>query len=200
MNKEPDYTEKELLLLVSEGNDAAFRALFKRYWPQVYGTSLHLTRSPEWAKDLAQDIFLKLWDNRCKLRDVEKADAYIYVLSRNLVMDELRRKIFHPSNIEFLTEYAGTDANSPQSGLEYKELEGALQEAVALLPGKMKEVFRMRRYEGLSHMEIAQKLDISVVSSRTYIVRATQVIRDRLAMHAGNPVILLFSLLFLSRK
>lgn len=199
MTKEPDYTPKELLRLVSDGNDEAFRVLFKQYWPQVYGTGLHLTRSPEWAKDLAQDIFLKLWDNRHKLKAVEKVEAYIYVLSRNLIMDELRKKIFHPANIEFLLEYADADG-SPQAGLEYKELEGALQDAVALLPGKMKEVFRMRRYEGLSHMEIAQKLDISVVSSRTYIVRATQVLRDRLAMHAGQPVLLLLTLLFNYRK
>ena len=195
MKNEPDYTPKELLRLVSDGNDEAFRVLFKQYWPQVYGTGLHLTRSPEWAKDLAQDIFLKLWDNRHKLKEVEKVEAYIYVLSRNLIMDELRKKIFHPSNIEFLLEYADADA-SPQAGLECKELEGVLQEAVALLPGKMKEVFRLRRYEGLSHMEIAQKLGISVVSSRTYIVRATQVLRDRLAMHAGQPVLLLLALLF----
>jgi RNA polymerase sigma-70 factor (family 1) len=191
-------TGRELLLLVSGGDEGSFKSLFSLYWPQVYGTALHLTRSPEWAKDLAQEIFLKLWDSRHKLSDVERPDAYIYILSKNLVLDELRKKIFAPSNMEFLQEYA--DADSPQSGLEYKELESILQEAVAALPGKMKEVFCLRKYEGLSHPEIARKLDISVVSSRTYIVRATQAIRDRLSLQARHLIYLLFTLFFIGGK
>jgi DNA-directed RNA polymerase specialized sigma24 family protein len=55
------HTSSELFRRVAAGDESAFRKVFQEFWPQVYGTSLHLTRSAEQAKDLAQDIFVKLW-------------------------------------------------------------------------------------------------------------------------------------------
>lgn len=195
MNSRLSTSEAELLQLAAKGNEAAFRELFHQYWPQVYGTCLHLTHSPELAKDLAQDIFVKLWCQREGFGAIKKLDAYIYTVSRNLVLDHLRKKVFANENIDLLIDYFSSDAVSATDKLQYKELEAALQRAVNKLPGKVQEVFRLSRFEGLSHPEIARKLNISVVSSRTYIVRALQEIREYLATHQENLVILMFLLL-----
>ena len=54
------HTEKELLLLASGGNQAAFTELYSAYKDKLYGFSLRLTESPELAKDLTQDVFLNI--------------------------------------------------------------------------------------------------------------------------------------------
>jgi hypothetical protein len=108
------HSEKELLLRVSMGDEVAYSQLFRKYWPQVYGTGLRLTRSPEQAKDLAQEMFLKLWDNRDKLPGVQKLDSFLYTSSRNLIMDHLKKKVLNVTNIEFLIDYFRNDAISAQ--------------------------------------------------------------------------------------
>lgn len=192
------HNEKELLHHAAAGYEAAFKKLFLHYWPQVYGTSLHLTKSPELAKDLAQDLFLKLWENRAKLAAVDHLAAYLYTLSRNLVIDFQRKKVFNAENIDYLVQFFASADISAQQKLEYRELEQALAAAVNTLPEKTREVFRLSRYEGLSHDEIAARLDISVHSSRTYITRALAAIREQLSLHPGDTILLV--ILLLSRK
>lgn len=166
---------------MAEGDHSAFKEIFNAYWSQVYGTTLRLTKSPEQAKDLAQDIFMRVWENREKMKGVQNPQSYIYILSRNLVLNHLHKKVFNPSNIDFLISYFQDDAVSPQEKMELGELETTLRQAVETLPGKVKDVFRLSRYEGLTHEQIANKLGISVVSSKTYTVRALRQIRRYLA-------------------
>jgi len=175
------HIDRALLLQIAGGDEGAFATLFKAFWPQVYGAGLRITRSPEQAKDLAQEIFIKVWDNRAQLPQVKKIDAFIYVVSRNLILDHLRKKVFHPSNMEFLLQYLQADAVNAQDKLEVKELEKKIDGAIETLPGKVQEVFKLSRFEGMTHEQIARKLDISVVSSKTYVVRALNHIRRRLS-------------------
>jgi RNA polymerase sigma-70 factor (ECF subfamily) len=156
------------------------------HWDQVYGIGLRLTKTPEQAKDLAQDIFLKLWDSRTKLTEVRDFRAYLFVITRNLVRDQIRTKIFHESNREFLTNYFSYNEFSPQELLEQKELGEALNAAIRKLPSRLRQVFNLRRLEGLSHVEIAKRLNITTISSKTYMVRALMALRKEIMKDPGK--------------
>jgi RNA polymerase sigma-70 factor (ECF subfamily) len=187
----PLYDQQDIRSRVALGDQQAFALFFNYHWPQVYGTGLRLTKSPEKAQDLAQDIFIKLWESRHKLTEVKEEDAYVYILSRNVILDFLRKKVFDTENIEVLIDYFKDGANNPQEKLEYKELENVLKSAIDQLPGKVKEVFILSRVDGLTHEQIAKQLSISIVSSKTYVVRALQDIRKFMALHADNTTIVL---------
>lgn len=175
---------------IANDDEQAFRQVFDHYWPQVYGTSLHLTKHPEQAKDLSQEIFIRLWENRGKLRDVKNPAAYLYILSKNLVMDHLRKRVFDPSNIDFLIQYFQVATQTPQEKLELNELKAVMEQAVGSLSGKVKDVFALSRQHGLTHEQIAARLGISVVSSKTYVVRALQHIRKYMETHAGDRLVI----------
>ena len=64
MQVKPLYDKDDIRARVALGDQHAFALFFNYHWPQVYGTGLRLTKSPEKAQDLAQDIFIKLWENR----------------------------------------------------------------------------------------------------------------------------------------
>jgi RNA polymerase sigma-70 factor (family 1) len=187
----PLYDQEDIRARVALGDQQAFALFFNYHWPQVYGTGLRLTKSPEKAQDLAQDIFIKLWENRHRLNEVKEEDAYIYILSRNVILDFLRKKVFDTENIEALIDYFEDSTISPQEKLEYNELENTLKSAIDQLPGKVKDVFVLSRVEGLTHEQIAKQLNISVVSSKTYVVRALQDIRKFMASHADNTALIL---------
>ncbi|MEO7048275.1 MAG: sigma-70 family RNA polymerase sigma factor [Ferruginibacter sp.] len=190
------YTIFDLFRRIAEGDQQAFKEVFDACWPQVYGTTLRLIKSPEQAKDLAQDIFMRLWENREKLKTVQNPQSYIYILSRNLVMDHLRKKVFNPSNIDFLVRYFQGDVASPQDKIELQELEVVIRNAVEALPGRVKVVYQLSRYEGLTHEQIAKRLNISIVSSKTYIVRALQHIREYIASHSDERMLIVVFPLF----
>ena len=181
LSKENVYSEQELLQLVAQGDKQAYHQLFDRYWDQVYGAGLHLTKSPEQSKDLAQDIFLKLWDLRSRLPSVNNFSAYLYTITKNLVHDHLRTHVFRESNKEFLTHYFADQTSSPQEQLEQKQLGDLLDQAINNLPPKLRQVFTLSRFEGLSHEEIGRRLHISPLSSKTYMTRALIVLRRQIA-------------------
>lgn len=191
MHVKPLYNQQDICARVALGDQQAFALFFNHHWPQVYDTGLRLTKSPEKAQDLAQEIFIKLWENRHRLTEVKEEDAYVYILSRNVILDFLRKKVFATENIEILIDYFEDSAISPQEKLEFNELENTLKSAIDQLPGKVKDVFVLSRVDGLTHEQIAKQLNISVVSSKTYVVRALQDIRKFMALHAGNTSIIL---------
>jgi RNA polymerase sigma-70 factor (family 1) len=186
LENENIHNEQELLRLVAQGDMLAYQQLFDSYWDQVYGIGLRLTKTPEQAKDLAQDIFLKLWDSRTKLTEVRDFRSYLFVITRNLIQDQIRTKIFHESNREFLTNYFAYNESSPQELLEQKELGEALNAAIRRLPPRLQQVFNLRRVEGLSHVEIAQRLNITTISSKTYMVRALMALRKEIMKDPGK--------------
>jgi RNA polymerase sigma-70 factor (family 1) len=190
LQKEDLHNEQELLRLVAQDNMQAYQQLFEWYWDQIYGAVLRLTKAPEEAKDLAQDIFLKLWDNRAKLPRVKNFRSYLFTIARNLIYDQLRTKVFRESNREFLMNYFSYSRSSPQELLEQKELGEVLNEAIANLPPQLRKVFNLHRIEGLSHDEIAKKLNITSISSKTYMVRALMALRKEIKKHSGKLLFL----------
>lgn len=186
-----DYIDQNLLLSLAAGDKDAFGRVFEKCWDQVYGVALRLTKSPEMARDLAQDIFVKLWDHRQKLPEVKNFPSFLYIITRNLVHDQLRKKIFRESNMERLINYfSGIDATVPEI-LESKELEHFLRKSIDRLPPKLKQVLTLGRMEGLSHEEIAAKMGITPQSSKTYMVRALAALHKEMARHAPKTVVLL---------
>jgi RNA polymerase sigma-70 factor (family 1) len=181
MNISSDHSEPALLKRLAAGDVDAFQAIYDNYWSHVYGVALRLTKSPEQSRDLSQDIFLKLWTNREKAAAIDDIEKYLFTVSRNLVYDFLRRKVFIESNRKFLQEYLGYEPPSPQELIELKNRHQTLEDAIQSLPPKQREVFRLHWMEGLSHDEVARKLGISRVSSKTYIVRALASLRERFA-------------------
>jgi len=186
MSLSHDHSDSWLLQQLAGGDVGAFETIYDRYWSHVYGVALRLTKSPEQSRDLAQDIFVKLWLNRDKAAEINNIEKYLFAVSRNLVYDFLRREVFVESNRRFLQDYHAYEPPSPQELAELKSRDDILREAIRSMPPKVQEVFRLHWMEGLSHEAVAGMLGISKVSSKTYIVRALAFLREKFAHHGKN--------------
>ncbi len=180
MNHNCTHEDQQLLNLLVEGDICAFRKLFEKYSEGIYANCVRFTKSEELAKDLTQDIFTKIWINREKLRGVERFDNYLFTTSRNFIKNTLRNKILVSSISEELISDIVDSSPSLLSSIELKDLNSHIEEAVVQLPAQMQKVFRLSRYEGLSHEEIARQMNISKFTSKTYITRALENIREYL--------------------
>jgi len=132
---------------------------------------------------------LKVWHNREQLTEVTHFRAYLNTISRNLAIDQLRKKVFTVENEEYLLDYFSVEHDLPSATPEYKELEQLLHQAVDNLPPQMQQVFRLSRFEGLTHAEIADRMNITKVTSKSYMVRALTSIRTYLARYQYEPLL-----------
>ena len=171
------YNEKELINKVVAGSQDAYRVLFAHYWDQVYAVGLLFTKSPEMAEDMTQDVFAQIWIKRERLAEVEKFDAWLFITARNLFYDRLRAKTFSGACDNYLIDYFEDQDAKPYHRLELKELEGIIHKAIYQLPPQQQTAFRLSRFQGLSHEEIAHQMGISRQSVKSYMVRSIVTLR-----------------------
>lgn len=185
------------MLQVSQGNEDAYKVLFKKYWDQIYSTALMFTKSPELSEDLTQDVFARIWANRAKLATVEKFEGFLFIMARNLVFDRLKKEVYVGKNDLFFEEYFSESEMSPGDKTELKELGDLVETAIKGLTPQQEKAFRLSRYSGLSHEQIAIQMGISRLSVKSHIVRAKQYLREFLSANGGTLPVILWILLFL---
>ena len=167
--------ERQILEAVAAGDEKAFRTLVEAYWSRVYFNTLTLVKSTAVAQELTQDIFLKIWLQREKLREVQNFSNYIYVVGRNQVIAALRKKIIDTAAAD--TAALREDMLSPDLRLEGKEAYKMLMEGVERLTPQQKLVFKLSRLEGLSHEEIARQMGLSKNTVKVHMVIALNFLR-----------------------
>lgn len=186
------YDERNILTLLEGGSEFAFVQIFDRYRPRIYKTARQFLKSPELAEEIVQEVFMKLWLRRATACEIEKLDAYLFTMARNLTLDTLRKQAYEAGEARRMAvgmDMIGNASDEPLLESQYTEL---LQEAVSLLPPQQQQVFRLAKVEGLSHEAIAAQLNISRLTVKTHMAKALQSIRNHLRPHLGMVVALPF--------
>jgi len=191
------YNEKELLRLVAQGDAKAFQHLFLTYYDLIYSTSLLYTKVHEMAEDVAQQVFLKVWEKREALATIEKFDAWLFIMTRNEVINILRKQSSHRHYLHHLQEMFREEGDSPEDQLIIKQRRAIIQLAVENLPPQQRQAWRLSRDKGLSYEEIAADMGISINTVRGHISTALRSMRE-LLRHYREELMLLLSAWLLS--
>ena len=182
--------EKELLTLIADGDQDSYKTVFNYYWSRIYSTAFTFTKSSELSKDLAQDIFAQIWIKRTTLKEINNFEAFLYVTAKNRIIDTLRKKVFTSDNETYLKAYFNESSPGPASRLEFKDFEAAIHNAINTLPPQQQTAFRLSRFQGFNHEEIAGKMGISRETVKSYIVRALVSLRKQLQNHHSLILVL----------
>jgi RNA polymerase sigma-70 factor (ECF subfamily) len=157
--------------------DAA-QLLYERYYPNVYRYALSQLRSPQDAEDAAQNTFLRAFGALQKGAVPQNEVAWLFKIAHNVCATSKlawlrRRRVETPRDLDALP----LEPSSPETRRD--ELAG-LEDALAAMPPRLREAFLLREWQGLSYLEIAERLDTSRSAVETLIFRARKMLAQQL--------------------
>ena len=181
--------DTDLIQAVKAGEAGAFQTLVEQYQDRVINTCYGFVRDREDAKDIAQEVFIEIYQSLEKFREEAKLSTWIYRISVTKSLDFLRRKnrkkrmgqfkkLFNIDDVaERIEQPSG---NNPDKNMEARERAQILQQAMDRLPENQKIAITLSKYEGFSNKEISEIMNTSVSSVESLIHRAKVNLKKKL--------------------
>ncbi|MCL3781850.1 RNA polymerase sigma-70 factor [Prolixibacteraceae bacterium JC049] len=186
-------SEINLIKLFKNGDEKAFEKLFERHHKKLYGFLFKLLNSRQDTEEIVQDTFIKVWERREEFMEGYSFDAYLFKIAKNAFLNlnrkRVNRKIIE-SDLYFEKEKTSCDT---EEYILFQETRDIINSIIEGLPPKRKEIFILRRIDGLSRKEIAEKLDISVITVDSQLLKANKYLKDELKKYSLLLVILSLS-------
>ncbi len=174
----PDATMVER---IRTGDTAAFTALFREMFPALRVYLFHLTGSGAVAEELAQDLFITLWEGRGQLAVHTALSGYLFTAARNAALNYIKHERVIDRWAQYVRASSEPTAPSADQGLDDAEVMRAAVAAINQLPERCRQIFLLHRTSGRTYGEIAAELGISVKTVETQMTRALVALRAALS-------------------
>ncbi len=163
------------MLKFQEGDRVAFEALMKKYFSLILNFVFRFVGNRQAAEDLTQDIFLKIHDQARNYVPKSSFKTWIYVIARNMSLNEVRRNKYRDTNTEITGDEADTRSDMhPESATLENETVTMVRQAIEQLPERQKTALIMNRYDELSYDEIATIMKLSPKAIKSLLMRARE--------------------------
>jgi RNA polymerase sigma-70 factor (ECF subfamily) len=186
-------TDPELVNYARSGSEQAYRELLGRYQRPVFSLVYRMVRDREQAEDIAQETFIKVFNNIERYDSRYKFSSWIFKIASNLAIDTLRKKELATVSIDGSRHAETADEiestritvesrdENPEEALLAKELGAELEQAIGALRAEYRTAILLRHVEGRAYEEIAEVMGIPLGTVKTYIHRARGELREALA-------------------
>jgi RNA polymerase sigma-70 factor (ECF subfamily) len=189
-------TDDKLIRLLRKGDMVAFDTIYQRYSNKLYFFVLRYIKLKEDVEEIVQEVFIKIWESRKNIDTHLTFESFIFTIAYNTTISLLRKRISEQKYLEKLRSIQQiTSADYIINEIQFKELNAKMLVLLEQLTPRQREIYQLSRESGLSHDEIAEKLDISSNTVKNHLVKALALIK----INIDNGVIanvLFFSLFF----
>lgn len=181
-----DAADREEMERLAQGHENALGPLMDRHGQKLLNYLMRSLQNEEDAADLAQETFVRVFQNRNRFDSKQRFSTWLYAIASNLVKDRFRWRTRHPQvsmdvegneGQQSMRETLPDQKGSPSEAIEQEERSEKVRRAVAELPEEMRLPVILAEYEGKSQAEIAEILGCSVKAVETRIYRARQRLR-----------------------
>jgi RNA polymerase sigma-70 factor (ECF subfamily) len=158
-----------------------FKDLFNNHFDAIRSFAFYRCGDMEMASDIAQDVFLKIWERK-NLLDNHKIKSLLYKMTTDYCISNYRKNKNH---MDFKREMMLTkDAVlSPEEEMMYDEITNLYAQALEEMPEKRRSIFLMNRESGMKYAEIADCLNVSVKSVEKHMSNALRLLKKKLHKH-----------------
>jgi len=180
MTAYPKFTDEQLLALLKNGDQLAFAEIYRRYAESLAGFAASKLFNLDDARDIMQDLFVKLWENREQLHITSTLPSYLFAVIRHKIIDKIRKNKTREEYASALQSLVTFFQPASDKQLEAKELQQTIQNSLGQLPARVKEIYQLSREDGLSNQEIAEKLNLSGQTVKNQLAIALKHLRKSL--------------------
>ena len=187
----------EALEALKQDGERALKRLFDRYYPVLVSDLRRILPDEELSKDLAQEVFVELWNRKNELNIEQSLEAYLRRAARNKALNYLKKH--QRVQLEDSSKWYDLEDESPEDRrklAEKEDMESALHDAIDRLPEKCRAVFVLSRFEKMSHKEIAGELNISTKTIENQISRALRLLKEAMGEYRNLSSIIILWLFF----
>jgi RNA polymerase sigma-70 factor (family 1) len=186
---------KALLKRIASGDRVAFTQFYTSHLNNLHRYIYLFTRSKEETEEILQDIFIKIWESREKLTELDSAKNYLLQIAKNKIIDKVRSHQIRQRVLAEIRRSKEVFDSATGDECAFREYYKVVQQAIDKLPAKRKLIFRLNIENGLSQDEIAQQLKISRSVVQKQLYSASHFVRKYLFEHGEISFSLLFALL-----
>jgi RNA polymerase sigma-70 factor, ECF subfamily len=189
-------TDSDLIQRLTLRDETAFKELIEKYQKLVYNACFHLLHHPLDAEDVAQEVFIEVFESIHQFRNESKLSTWLYRISVNKSLNYLRKNRLKSLFSSMENFFSGdrnnnleiedrSDTDSPLS-IDYKERNIVLQKAIDGLPENQRLAFSMHKFDELSYQEICEIMNLSLSSVESLIHRAKMNLQKKLINYYKN--------------
>lgn len=181
-------TFAQLSRRIARSDRDAFRELFEELNPALLRFAWRYTRDADTSRDIVQDAFLKVWEKRETLDPSKSILGFMYTMVRNRALNLARDS--HYTNSVDADEVIIEDVPSPDEEADFAVLEEKVFEWIESLPKRRREAFKLSRFEGLTHAEIAVVMNLTPRTVNTHLMLALRDLRGKLKAFRKDPQVI----------
>ncbi|HRE52496.1 MAG TPA: RNA polymerase sigma-70 factor [Flavitalea sp.] len=162
---------------LAKGDVGMFEAFFEAYKKRVYGVALKMLKSPTEAEEIVQEVFLSIWQSRERLDKINDPEAYLFTATHNAVYTHLKKASRNEQLLNTILRHIARKQNTTEEAIAAREAEQLISKAVQQLPQQQRTVFQLNKQEGLSYLEIAERMHLSPNTVRNHLAESMKTIR-----------------------
>ena len=159
----------------------AFNTIYDKYCYKLHEFVLMYLKQEEDAEEIVQEVFVKIWESRGKIDVYLSFEAFLFTIAYNATISLLRKRVSESKSREYLKSLQQIDsAEQVIDEIQYNELNQKVQSLLNQLTPRQKEIFVLSRAEGLTHKEIADKLNISESTVNNHLVTTLKYLKTNI--------------------
>ncbi|HAH24880.1 MAG TPA: hypothetical protein DCL77_14195 [Prolixibacteraceae bacterium] len=179
--KDKELSDNLLFEAITLSNVLAFDTLFVRYYKKLCYYSNKITNKNEISEEVVQDVFVKIWENRQGLQIEKSIKSYLYRSVYNLSVNAIRDNKNLSNSVEIGSNCLNHQSfDNADNDILLNELESRLFETINSFPENQKNVFILRRFEGLNYRQISKELKISERMIERYVSKSLSALRKEM--------------------
>lgn len=159
----------------------AYHALYDLFYNNLHRFCFSFVKSSEAAEEIVSDVFIKLWQIRNKLPEIDNLKVYLYQIAKNFCLNYITRHFKNPvASLDDMDLETVISLDNPEELCISADIINTIQQTIRQLPPQCRLIFQMVKEDGMRYKEVAEVLQLSVLTVRNQVAIAVKKIADSL--------------------
>lgn len=180
LKKKRIHIDQDMLLRLKSGDQGAFKFIFNKYYNRIYTFALNTLYDKTFAEDIAQSVFLTLWEHRHEINEEKNIVSFLYTITKNYVYRQTERLLLKLKYEEYIKDNQEIAIIAIEDDVNKGFIEDILSKLIEELPPARRKIFLLSRKQYLTNREIAKRLSISEKTVETQIRRSLLFLKEKM--------------------